>query len=111
MSTNMHDAQSEDVQGQGELGLDGAEDTLDSHSADPQGEPDMGPPDLLTSNRFSESAEMREPDMPSDPLLAGQQPRQPRPDQVEPEEPLGAPADPFVNDPSRVQGDPAEDDM
>ena len=44
------------------------------------------------------------------------QPRQPRPDEVEPGEPLGAPDDPAktdtpTEDPSRLRGDPGEDEM
>lgn len=43
--------------------------------------------------------------------LPEDQGRQPRPDQTTPGEPLGAPVDPAEEDPSRVQGDPAEDQM
>lgn len=53
-------------------------------------------------------------DWPTEPLIdpvPEEHERQPRPDEVRPDEPLGAPDDPLQDDPSRVQGDPAEDDM
>lgn len=46
----------------------------------------------------------------TDPMSEDQE-RQPRSEETEPDEPLGAPADPLQDDPSRVKGDPAEDDM
>lgn len=39
------------------------------------------------------------------------EPRQPRPDEVESGEPLGAPEDPLTKDPRRHEGDAAEDEM
>lgn len=34
----------------------------------------------------------------------------PRPEEVDPEAPLGTPRDPSEDDPSKIQGDPAEDE-
>lgn len=64
----------------------------------------------MSTNRPEEDLGATENDPLLDPLPEAQE-RQPRPDEVAPDEPLGAPEDPLENDPSRVMGDPAEDDM